>query len=98
MAPGGDTRTNRVDGQRRSVVRVLATGTLSLLVSTGLIDGLSIDAGSADGPGAPPTVTGMTCWAAILIGLAAGFLERLVPDLLDTASVTPPAGSRANDL
>jgi hypothetical protein len=99
VAPAGDPRTNRVDGQLRVVIAVLSAGTLSLLASTGFIAGLSLATG--DGPGAAdtaPTASEVTWQVAILIGLAAGFVERLVPDLLDKASVTPAVRGQANGL
>ena len=90
VAPASDLRTNRVDGQLRVVIAVLSAGTLSLLASNGFIADLSVDSG--DGAGAADIaskMSEMTWQVAILIGLAAGFGERIVPDLLDKTSAMP---------
>lgn len=97
VAPAGDPLTNRVDGQLRVIIAVLSAGTLSLLASTGFIDGFAVGGGDAAQNGARLGGADMVWQVPILIGLAAGFVERLVPDLLDKASVTPAAASRTND-
>lgn len=92
VATAGDPKTNRIDGQLRVVIAVLSAGTLGLLASTGIVDGLGVDTDTDQ------TLTGMTWDVAILLGIAAGFVERLVPDLLDKASVTSTAGSGSKNL
>ena len=75
VAPDGHIRTNVADGALRIVIGVLAGGALHLLLTSGFISN-------------PFEVTGSTetrvLWQApLILGFIAGFLERLVPDLLE---------------
>jgi hypothetical protein len=89
VAIEGDWRSNAVDAALRVGIGMISAGVLFLLLSSGIL--AKIDAG-----GVALTGSGMTWQVALVIGFAAGFLERLVPDLLDTAAPpSPPSASSA---
>jgi hypothetical protein len=66
---------------------MISAAVLFLLLNSGII--ANISAG-----GVPLTGSDMNWQVALIIGFAAGFLERLVPDLLEKRAppVKPPAG------
>ena len=88
-----DLLDNVTDGTLRLVIGVISAGMLLLLFGSGVVPSLKI--GDADLKGAALT------WQTVLvIGFLGGFLERLVPDLLEKRIVpgnggTTPAGSGA---
>ena len=76
----GNRQTNIMDAALRVLIGVISAAALFLLLDSGAVDNLQI--GSAQLAGSPS-------WqATLLVGFAAGFLERLVPDLLEKAA--PP--------
>ena len=67
---------NVTDGTLRLVIGVISAGVLLLLFSCGIVPSLKI--GDAE------FKAGALTWQMVLvIGFVGGFLERLVPDLLD---------------
>jgi hypothetical protein len=75
-----DPRTNIMDGTLRLVIGVISAGVLLLLLGSGVIPTIKI--GDANFSG-----SGLTWQLVIVIGFVAGFLERLVPDLLERQNV-----------
>jgi hypothetical protein len=70
---------------------VVSGGLLLLLLSSGLVPNLAL------GKGAPLSWADVTWKGVLVIGFIAGFLERLVPNLLDKAVAVPmgsPSGQR----
>jgi hypothetical protein len=88
VAIDGDRRGNSMEAQVRILIGVISGVALYLILSSGLVSGIDWML-TADKPGA---------WKiTLLIGFAGGFLERLVPDLLEksatrlTSKTTPAA-------
>ena len=67
---------NVTDGTLRLLIGVIASGVLLLLLACGVLPTLKI--GDANFSG-----SGLTWQMVLIIGFVGGFLERLVPDLLD---------------
>jgi hypothetical protein len=95
VATDGEAAQNRLDARIRLLIGIISAGVLYMLLASGLLKSVSI-------AGSPLSGDAITWTMAIVIGVAAGFLERLVPDLLeksgsgaaasDPASAQPPAG------
>ena len=82
VALDGDRMSNILDGTGRLLIGVISAAALFLLLTSGLV--AEVKAGGATLIGQHPT------WQiALIIGFAAGFLERLVPDLLNGSDGTP---------
>ena len=67
---------NITDGTLRLLIGVIAAGILLLLFASGIVPNLEIG-------GADFKASAVTWQMVLIIGFVAGFLERLVPDLLD---------------
>jgi hypothetical protein len=76
-----DLLDNLTDGMLRLLIGVISAGVLLLLLASGIFPSLEI--GNAELGG-----SGLTWQMVLIIGFVGGFLERLVPDLLDKKS--PP--------
>ncbi len=85
-AASGRTRyrqTNIIDAWLRVLIGAISAAVLFLLLDSGAL--VDVQIGAAKIAGTSPS------WqATLLVGFAAGFLERLVPDLL--AKAAPPQG------
>jgi len=82
-----DLLDNVTDGTLRLLIGVISAGVLLLLFASGIVPSLKI--GDADFK--PSTLT----WEIVLvIGFVGGFLERLVPDLLEKKNPQSDAGNR----
>jgi hypothetical protein len=85
VAIEGDRRSNAVDASVRVGIGMISAGMLFLLLNSGIVS--TITAG-----GVPLNGGGMSWQVALVVGFAAGFLERLVPDLLEKgAEPTKPS-------
>ena len=73
-------RGNLSDSALRLVIGAVSGGTLVLLSATGLIPGLQTHVGGIDG------LTSLSF--AVLLGIIAGFVEQLVPGILDDEGQT----------
>jgi hypothetical protein len=83
-----DLLDNLTDGTLRLLIGVISAGVLLLLLASGILPSLKI--GDADIT--PSTLT----WQMVLvIGFVAGFLERLVPDLLEKKNSQENGGNTA---
>jgi hypothetical protein len=75
VAVDDDKKANRIDGLIRVLIGTISGGALMLVLVTGVVASVSMSMvkdGSAD----------LAWQAALIVGFAAGFFERLVPDLL----------------
>jgi hypothetical protein len=88
VAVEGDWKANATDGTLRVVIGVLSAAILCLFLVSGAV---GITAGDVQVTGAA-----ITWQIALLIGLAAGFLERMVPDLLEKTALTSAGGNGAS--
>ena len=78
VAIDGDPISIRVDAGLRVVIGVISAGVLYLFLGTGVLGELKL--------GDIAFKSGAIPWqVALLIGFASGFLERLVPDMLEKA-------------
>jgi hypothetical protein len=76
VATDGDTKSIRIDAWLRVLIGVISAGVLYLILGTGVLSQVKI--------GDMTFNAGAIAWQlALLLGFAAGFLERLVPDLLE---------------
>jgi hypothetical protein len=83
-----DRWTNVTDGILRVVIGVIAGAALTLLLATGILPELKVQEVAITGPQAS--------WEAIvLVGFIAGFLERLLPDLLEGRQAVTGAAANA---
>jgi hypothetical protein len=71
-----DLLDNVTDGTLRLLIGVISAGVLLLLLACGILPSLKI--GDANFSGA-----GLTWQMVLIVGFVGGFLERLVPDLLE---------------
>jgi len=79
----GNRQTNIIDAALRVLIGAISAAVLFLLLDSGALADIQI--GAAKIAGKSPS------WqATLLVGFAAGFFERLVPDLLEKAG--PPQG------
>jgi hypothetical protein len=81
VATDGDIRTNALDGSIRVLIGVVSAAVLYLFFDSGVVKGLPI--GTVQVTGGESSIS---LALGFLIGFAAGFLERLVPDLLEKNS------------
>ncbi len=79
-----DRRSNITDGVLRILVGTLGAGALILFLTTGVLKDLQFGAVAFSG-------STMKMQVVLVIGFLAGFLERLVPSILETRA--PPPGS-----
>jgi hypothetical protein len=83
-----DPWTNITDGILRVVIGVIGGAALTLLLATGILPQLKVQEVAITGP--------LASWEAIVIvGFIAGFLERLLPDLLEGRQAVTRAGANA---
>jgi hypothetical protein len=68
-------RDNLADATLRILIGIVAAGVLILMLSTNLLPGFKIGDAGISG-------TEITWQTVLVVGFVAGFLERLVPDLL----------------
>lgn len=85
VAVEGDWKANATDGTLRILIGVLSAAILCLFLVSGAI---SVTAGELNITGAA-----ITWQVGLLIGIAAGFLERMVPDLLEKTALTGGNGA-----
>jgi len=76
IAMDGNQLSIRVDAMLRVLIGVISAGVLYLILGTGVLSQVKIGDVSFD-------ANSITWQVALLIGLASGFLERLVPDMLE---------------
>jgi hypothetical protein len=83
VAPDQDWQTNIIDGAARIGIGVISAFALHLLLTSDFLSNSIANGLSLSGKGAGEAVSGIAWKSALLIGFAGGFLERLVPDLLE---------------
>jgi hypothetical protein len=71
-----DPWTNVTDGVLRVLIGVIAGAALTMLLSTGILPELTVQGTTIAGPDARRD-------SILVVGFIAGFLERLLPDLLE---------------
>lgn len=81
-------RDNIADAALRIVIGVIAAGVLVLIFNSKLLPNFKIGDASISG-------TDVSWQVILVIGFVAGFLERLVPDLLEQTAATKPTSSSA---
>ena len=90
VAIDGNWQANAMDAAVRVLIGVISAGVLFLFFNSGLLT--NIQAGTVTFTG-----TAIRWQAALLVGFAAGFLERLVPDLLEKSAPPPkPEGGASS--
>jgi len=82
VAIEGDWKSNAMDAAVRIAIGMISAAVLFLLLNSGVV--ANVNAG-----GVPLTGADIGWQVALVVGFAAGFLERLVPDLLEKSA--PPA-------
>lgn len=86
IALDADRGANILDATARLLVGIISAGFLFLILSAGMLPEVKVGAATLVGDG--------TTWqSALIVGFAAGFLERLLPDLLKEPDETGPAGA-----
>jgi hypothetical protein len=76
VATDGDDKSIRIDAWLRILIGVISAAVLYLILGTGVLSQVQI--------GDMTFKAGLISWQlSLLVGFAAGFLERLVPDLLE---------------
>jgi hypothetical protein len=89
VAIEGDWKSNAVDAAVRVAIGMISAAVLFLLLDSGIVANISAGEVALTG--------GRLNWqVALIIGFAGGFLERLVPDLLEKSA--PPAKPTATPL
>lgn len=84
-----DLLANVTDGTLRLVIGVVSAGVLMLLLSSGVLPNLTIG-------GFNFTTAGLAPQMVLVIGFIGGFLERLVPDLLEKRTGAGTASAPAH--
>jgi hypothetical protein len=91
VAIDGNWQANAMDAAVRVLIGIISSAVLFLLLNSGIL--ADIQAG-----GVKITGNDIQWQAAVIVGFAAGFLERLVPDLLErSAPIKPAAAPSANN-
>jgi hypothetical protein len=93
VAVDDDTRANWLDGGLRVFIGTISGGALMLVLVTGVVASIGMTTIAKD------TTADHVWQVALIVGFAAGFFERLVPDLLAKSfdsrpkvAVSPPPG------
>jgi hypothetical protein len=77
LSPENSVRANYVDSGLRVAIGILSGAALILLVTSGLVNIQAVSNSTSS------TIDSLSNWRlAVILGFAAGFLERLLPDLL----------------